>query len=323
MQNTSASTGSVYLIGAAGQLGRALIARIPDTREPARVRPLTSADIDITDATSVAVALAGLTADDVVINTAAYTDVDAAETDRAAAYRVNADGPAHLARATAAVGAWLIHISTDYVFSGSALGGTSERPDEEPEPRTTPYEPDESGAVVPATVYGASKLAGERAALAADGRTTVVRTAWVYTGGPDSRDFVGTMRRLEQTRETVSVVDDQLGSPTYALDLADGLWELVSIGPVRGIAGATLHATNGGRATWCDVARAVFIEVGADADRVHPCTTAEFPRPAPRPAFSVLSGASWADAGLTPLPEWSAALHRAIAAPVAADGSLP
>ncbi|MET9201530.1 sugar nucleotide-binding protein, partial [Gordonia sp. NPDC003585] len=216
---------TVYVLGAAGQLGSALRARLAAARLQARVKWLTSADVDIADGSSVDAALRGLAGGDVVLNCAAYTDVDGAESDRAGAFLVNAEGPANLARATAPAGAWLIHISTDYVFSDAAAGATATGGTRHP------FEPDDSTSVTPATVYGASKLAGERAALAADPRTTVVRTAWVYTGTEASKDFVGTMRRLERTRESVSVVDDQLGSPTYALDLAAGLWELAAAGP--------------------------------------------------------------------------------------------
>lgn len=310
---------TVHIVGAGGQLGTALQERAGRAAGQVLRRPLTSADIDIADEASVATALGDLGPADVVINCAAYTDVDGAESDRAGAERVNAAGPAVLAARTAAAGAWLVHISTDYVFPGTPLDGEAAGSAED---RPDGYEPDDVRGE-PATVYGATKLAGERAALAADGRTTVVRTAWVYTGGPESRDFVGTMRRLEATRDTVSVVDDQLGSPTYCRDLADGLWELVLAGPREAVTGKVLHATNAGRATWFEVAAAVFAEIGADPARVRPTTTAEFPRPAPRPAYSVLSGRSWAAAGLSPLREWRAALHAAIADSASAGGSLP
>ncbi|KAF0968720.1 MULTISPECIES: dTDP-4-dehydrorhamnose reductase [Gordonia] len=308
------STPTVYIVGAGGQLGTALQERTAQAPDSVVWRPLTSADIDITDETSVAAALGDLGAGDVVVNCAAYTDVDGAESDPEGARRVNVTGPALLAAQTAAAGAWLIHVSTDYVFPGTPLDGPGSAGD-----RPDGYEPDDVSGE-PATVYGATKLAGERAALDADPRATVVRTAWVYTGGPESRDFVGTMRRLEQTRDTVSVVDDQLGSPTYCIDLADGLWELVAAGPRPEVTGTVLHATNAGRATWFEVAAAVFEEVGAERSRVLPTTTAEFRRPAPRPAYSVLSGRSWAAAGLTPLRDWRAALHASIVEP---GGSLP
>lgn len=290
----------VYIVGASGQVGSALAS----TRGGREAVMLTSSDVDVRDERSVRDAFGGLARGDVVINTAAYTAVDAAETDREAAHAVNALGPAHLAAVTGASGARLIHLSTDYVFARDDAGsGDAPRP----------FEPgDVSGE--PPTVYGATKLAGERAAREADPRTIVVRTAWVFTGGSADSDFVATMARLEAERDTLRVVDDQVGSPTYARDLAAGLWELAERcdGPnLRD--GATLHATNAGTASWCDLARAVFVELGADPARVQACTTAEFPRPAPRPAYSVLSGASWAAAGLTPLRKWTLALHDAIA----------
>lgn len=297
----AAMSPTFFVIGATGQLGTALRA---DADAPANIRALGSADVDIADAASVSTALSDLGPGDVVLNCAAYTDVDGAESDTARAYAINRDGPANLARATRAAGAWLIHVSTDYVFAGAAATTTAPR-------RAQPYEPgDVTGT--PETVYGASKLAGEQLAVELDPATTIVRTAWVYTGGPNSRDFVGTMRRLESSRDTVSVVDDQTGSPTYAADLAAGLWELAARGRDRRVAGAVLHATNSGSVTWFAVARAVFAEVGADPDRVYPCTTAQFPRPAPRPAYSVLSPTAWAEAGLAPLRDWRAALHAAV-----------
>ncbi len=303
---------TVWIVGAGGQLGAALL---DSAHRPPHVRALTSRDIDISDAASVGRALADLDVGDVVVNCAAYTNVDAAESDRERAAAVNASGPANLATQTAGTGAWLIHISTDYVFGGAAAGSPREG-ETRPAPRTTPYEAimiDDGPA--PETVYGATKLEGERAARAADPTATIVRTAWVYTGGRDSPDFVGTMRRLEATRDAITVVDDQTGSPTYARDLADGLWELAARVGDDAVTGAVLHATNTGAATWFDVAQAVFAEVGADPARVSPVTTDEFPRPAPRPAYSVLDASSWAGAGLTPLRGWRDALAAAISEP--------
>ncbi|MFT3663085.1 MAG: dTDP-4-dehydrorhamnose reductase [Gordonia sp. (in: high G+C Gram-positive bacteria)] len=304
---------TVHLVGAAGQLGTALQSVAP---ADVRLRCHRSREMDLTDSDSVEAGLADLRAGDVVLNAAAYTAVDDAETDWKGAYALNAAGPARLAALTAAAGARLIQISTDYVF---AVDGT----------HTEPLEPDDlDQATQPTSVYGASKLAGERAALAADPATTVVRTSWVYTGGAGSPDFVGTMRRLEASRPEISVVDDQRGSPTYARDLAAGLWELVErVGAGSGTpgddptAGAVLHATGGGSATWYQLACAVFAGVGADPARVRPCTTADFPRPAPRPAFSVLSPRSWTAAGLTPLRDWRAALTDALAADPATDAA--
>ena len=290
---------TIYVIGAAGQLGSALLSSrsVPDD---ARVVGMRSSDIDITSPNSVETSLTDLAAGDVVLNVAAYTGVDAAETASGAAYAVNADGPAHLAAATSAADAHLIHVSTDYVFPRGSW--------------TFPLEPSDLPAdAAPDTVYGASKLAGERAVLRADRDAVVVRTAWLFTGRAPVRDFVTTMRRLEGERDELTVVDDQRGSPTYAPDLADGLWELTArLRSGRSGGGEVLHATNGGDATWCDFARAVFAGIGADPSRVKPCSTAQFPRPAARPAYSVLSAASWARAGLTPLRDWPDALQDAL-----------
>ncbi|MFC4375307.1 dTDP-4-dehydrorhamnose reductase [Nocardia halotolerans] len=266
----------LIVTGAHGLLGREILRLAPQAHGLGR------ADLDITDRGAVDAVLSPGT---VVLNCAAYTAVDAAETDRDAAFAANATGPAVLAAACAAAGARLIHLSTDYVFPGTARA---------------PYEPD--APTGPATVYGQSKLAGEQAVRELDPSAQVVRTAWVY-GGADG-DFVATMRRLERERDTVTVVDDQLGSPTSAADLAAGLLELTT----RPGAPRVLHATNAGTATWYDLAVAVFTELGADPARVLPCDSSAFPRPAPRPAYSVLSPRAWNEAGLTPLRSWRSAL---------------
>jgi dTDP-4-dehydrorhamnose reductase len=287
-------SGSVVVTGAAGQLGRQLCIRGGDA-----VRPLTSADLDITDPVAVDSVLGTLGSADVIINCAAYTAVDAAETDKDRAYAINVTGPANLAALTAYTGAHLIHVSTDYVFTGEA---------------DRPMEPgDPTG---PKSVYGRTKLAGEVAVRAGDPSATVVRTAWVYTGAPGCNDFVGTIWRLESERDTVSLVTDQVGSPTFSSDLADGLLQLAEHISAGGspATGTIVHASNAGSCSWFDLAQAVFAEVGADPARVLPTTSDTFPRPAPRPAYSVLSGQSWQKAGLTPLRDWRSALSAAIKA---------
>jgi len=289
------------ITGAGGQLGGCLAARARLRSDAGDVVAFTSAEWDITDAGA---AERIVREADVVVNCAAYTDVDGAETDEAAAYAVNATGPEFLARACARAGARLIHVSTDYVFNGD-FGGS--------EPR--PYEPSDQPA--PQGVYAKSKLAGERAVLAAlpggprapgAPGAVVVRTAWVYTGGT-GKDFVAVMRRLAAGAGPIDVVDDQTGSPTYVADLAAALLQVVD----ADIPGPILHAANSGVASRFEQARAVFEECGADPERVRPVSTARFPRPAPRPSYSALSGRESAAAGLTPLRPWRSALAVALA----------
>ncbi len=282
----------LLVTGGNGQLGRAIRA-VAGAAPATAVVSLGHADLDITDEAAVS---SVVRPGDIVLNAAAYTAVDAAESDVAAAFAGNETGPAVLAAVCAGTGARLIHLSTDYVFAAPA------------QPR--PFEPgDPTG---PESVYGRSKLAGERAVRKLAPDAHIVRTAWVYTG--DRGDFVATMRRLERERDTVDVVDDQIGSPTYAVDLAAGLLELAGrIGRGDGTLPPVLHLTNAGRASWFELARAVFAAVGADVDRVRPCSTAAFPRPARRPAYSVLSDRVWIEAGLTPLRHWRTALTAALA----------
>ncbi|MGI8536444.1 MAG: dTDP-4-dehydrorhamnose reductase [Mycobacteriales bacterium] len=282
--------------GAGGQLATDLLDLVRFERN-AFARALTRADLDVTDPFAVK-DLVGtwarlLRADDpahelVVVNAAGYTAVDAAETDEQAAYCVNATGPALLAQACAVAGARLIHLSTDYVFAGDRLAGP-------------PYDVDDETG--PRSAYGRTKLAGEQAVreLHPDGGY-VVRTAWLY--GETGSNFVRTMTRLEQERQTLSVVDDQRGSPTWSRDLAAGLLALARSPAPAG----TYHCTNAGDTTWHGLAQAVFSELGADPARVLPTTTDAFPRPAPRPAYGVLSPRSWHAAGLPPLPHWRDAL---------------
>ncbi|MBX6389980.1 MAG: dTDP-4-dehydrorhamnose reductase [Frankia sp.] len=285
------------MIGAGGQVGTDLARLLAvDPRLPAHAE-LTRAECDITNPARVRAVIrdqarpakvqGGLT----VINAAAWTDVDGAEANEAAAYAVNAAGPAHLAAACAEVDATLIHISTDYVFDGSA---------------DKPYEvADPTG---PTSAYGRTKLAGEQAVLAlCPSSAYVVRTAWVY--GAVGANFVKTMARLAAERDVLTVVDDQRGSPTWSADLAGALLELALCGAAPGV----YHYTNAGDTTWYGFARAILEELGDDPDKVRPISTAEFPRPAARPAYSVLSSRRWTDAGLPPPRPWREALAAAFA----------
>jgi len=275
--------------GAGGQLGHHVTAQLRAAGET--VTALTRADLDIRQPEDVDAAVASHRPD-VVVNAAAYTAVDAAESEEATAFEVNATGPGLLARALAERGGRLVQVSTDYVFDGAA---------------SRPYEPgDPTG---PRTAYGRTKLAGEEAVgRALPDRSCVVRTAWVY-GGPGP-NFVDTMRRLESERETVDVVDDQVGSPTWVADLAGALIQLGRVEQPP----ALLHYVNTGVASWFDLAREVFRGCGADPGRVRPTTTAAMPRPAPRPAWSVLSTVAWTAAGLPAPRPWQDALADALAA---------
>lgn len=272
--------------GASGQLGHHLAAALADDD----VVCLTREQLDITDTAAVEAAIAEYRPV-VVINAAAYTAVDAAESDEVTARAVNETGPRLLAEALARQDGRLIHLSTDYVFDG-----TAERP----------YEPDD--AVCPQSAYGRTKLAGERAALATlPERAHVVRTAWVY-GGPGP-NFVDTMRRLERERETVEVVTDQIGSPTWAGDLAAAV---LALGRATVPAGV-LHFANSGQASWYELARETFRLLGTDPDRVRPTDHTAFVRPAKRPAWSVLSTAAWTAVGLPPPRPWQHALAESLA----------
>ena len=294
------STLAFLVTGMGGQLSTDFVDVARPLGQTLFCKGLSAAELDITDPVAVKQAVgawASMVRDDtpdcrvVVVNAAAYTAVDAAESDEDRAYAVNATGPALLAQACAANGAQLVHVSTDYVFPGDRVDGP-------------PYDVDDRTG--PRSAYGRTKLAGELAVreLLPDA-SWVVRTAWVYgvTGG----NFVKTMARLESERETVSVVDDQAGSPTWSRDLAKALWALAREDAPAG----TYHCTNRGETTWHGFTQAIFEELGADPARVLPTTSAAFARPAPRPAYSVLSPRAWDEAGLPRLPDWRAALAEA------------
>lgn len=273
----------ILITGAGGMLGTDLQHAL--TRH--QVTAATRSELDITDAEAVRAAVPG---HDVVINAAAYTNVDAAETDEAAAHLLNAHAVGDLARAARENDAKLIQFSTDYVFAGSA---------------STPYS--EGEAPNPVSAYGRTKAAGERAATRAhpDG-TFIVRTAWLY--GQHGGNFAATMLRLATTHPTVDVVTDQLGQPTWTRDLAQQIRLLIESDAPAGI----YHGTNSGTATWYDFARAVYEECGLDPERIRPTDSTAFTRPAPRPAYSVLGHDAWTTAGLPEMRHWRDALHDAV-----------
>jgi len=226
-------------------------------------------ELDITDERAVTSFFAS-ERPEATVNCAAWTDVDGAETHRELAHAVNANGAGNLARAAARIGTPLLHISTDYVFDGAAPLDADGRP--------RPYV--ESDPTGPRSVYGETKLAGERQVLAASPAHTVVRTAWLY--GIDGPNFVATMLRLAGEREAVQVVDDQIGSPTWSGHLAPAVVGLIE----RGVSGL-VHLTGAGSVSWNGFAKEIFRQADMSC-RVEAITSAQMARPAPRPAFSVL-----------------------------------
>ena len=278
------------ITGARGQLGTDVL-KVLAERPDAEVRGFGSAELDITDRAAIAAVFADFRPD-VVINAGAYTAVDQAEQDEERAFAVNATGPALLAAEAARTGVRLLHLSTDYVFDGTA---------------TEPYPVD--AATNPKSAYGRTKLAGELAVRElAPELGYVIRTAWVYGAG--GKNFVKTMARLQASRDTLTVVGDQIGSPTWTYDLAGRLVDLATSDAPAGI----YHLTGGGSTSWHGFAQAVFVELGHDPDRVQAITTEQYPTPAARPAFSVLSDAEWLAAGLPPMMAWRDALATAFAA---------
>lgn len=273
------------VIGAQGMLGSDVVNALQNRSALALGRQ----DLDITDLAAVQNAIEP---DDVIVNCAAYTQVDLAESNETAAYAINALGAHHLAIAAAAVGAKLVTISTDYVFRGDG---------------DSPYLESEQRAAISA--YGRSKAAGEQLVMTAHPTGSyIVRTAWLY--GKNGPNFAQTMLNLAQSQTTWSVVDDQRGQPTWTSDLAEQIIKLIDANAPAGI----YHGTNSGEASWFEFAQAVLEEAHLDPTRIHPADSASFVRPAPRPAYSVLGHGRWAAIGLRPMRHWREALHAAFEA---------
>jgi dTDP-4-dehydrorhamnose reductase len=281
--------------GAAGMLGRDLTALLDAAGE--EFAALTRAELDITDAAAVRAVVAAARPD-VVVNCAAWTAVDAAEEHEDEALAINGRGAANLAAACAAAGAVLVHPSTDYVFDGSA---------------SAPYA--EDAPTAPTGAYGRTKLAGEQAVRAAlPDASYIVRTAWLY--GAHGRNFVKTMLRLAGNGTSPGVVADQHGQPTWTADVAAQVHALVEGAAPPG----TYHATSSGETTWYGFAEEIFARCHQDQERTgtkrklpspRPLTTAEYPTPARRPAYSVLGHDAWRAAGIEPIGDWRDALDRA------------
>jgi dTDP-4-dehydrorhamnose reductase len=270
----------ILITGASGQVGRRLA-----SGAPAEVQVLATShkDLDVGDALAVS-QYVRQHSPDIIINAAAYTAVDRAESEVELARRVNGDGPRHLAAVARDTGARIIHISTDFVFDGAS---------------SSPYRPD--APTSPLNAYGATKLAGEKAVLETlPGRAVVLRTAWVYAA--EGSNFVRTMLRVMNANRSVRVVADQVGTPTAAVSLAETLWKIAAQPDITGVH----HWTDAGVASWYDFAVAIA-EEGArlrlvpEDVTVTPITTAEYPTPARRPSYSVLDKLSLTSIGFIPL----------------------
>ena len=279
----------LLITGAGGMLGTDVqtAARAADVE----VVGLTRAELDISDAHAVTAAIA-TARPDAVINCAAYTNVDRAESDPDGAAAVNAAGAGFVAEAAAEVGAWVLHVSTDYVFDGT---------------KTVPYV--ESDATGPRSVYGSTKLEGERSvALGAPDRHTIVRSSWLFgNAGPC---FPATMLKLAGERDCLNVVDDQIGCPTFTGHLAQALVALAARTRIPGV----VHVAAAGECSWFEFAVEILRASGASTE-VRPCSTDEFPRPARRPAYSVLRSER---PGVPVLPDWHSGLHAYLNARVTA-----
>lgn len=278
---------TILVAGGAGQVARALADVVaPDgLRIVARGRP----GLDILDASAIARVMEEIRPS-FVVNAAAYTAVDQAERDEAAAFALNADAPGHLAAAAAAAGAPIIHLSTDYVFDGGKDG---------------PYV--ETDPAAPLGVYGRSKLAGEEAVASANADHIILRTAWVY--GPVGRNFVKTMLRVGAERDELGVVDDQRGNPTAAADIAAGIVKIAAqiLSGAAPVKPGVYHMAADGEATWADFAQYIFecsAKLGGPVARVNRITSAEYPTPVRRPANSRLNSSKLAAAYDVQLPHW-------------------
>ena len=273
------------ITGAGGQLGHDLVTVFGDAGDELVTPDRT--DLDITDAKAVQAALEHHRPD-VVLHSAAYTKVDACETETELAWQVNTTAAWHVARACAEVGAAMVYLSSDYVFDG-LIG--------------RPYT--EFDRVNPTSVYGRTKEAGEQKVRAALEQHYIVRTSWVH--GANGANFAKTMLRLGRERGAVSVVDDQTGSPTFTPDLSAQIRRLVEAGMP-----GTYHVTNAGHCTWYEFAREIFARAGVDVD-LSPTDTASFGAPAPRPQFSVLDNLMSRQIGLPDMPPWEESLARLLA----------
>ena len=273
----------VLITGSNGMLGHDLIEVLKDNHELVLT---TSKTLDITDKENT-IEFIKNSKPDVVINSAAYTDVDGCESNQDLAYAVNGEGVRNLALGCKEADCALVHVSTDYVFDGTA---------------TTPIE--EDGEIGPISVYGKSKLKGEEAILEILDKYFIVRTAWLY--GINGKNFPKTMLELAKNHSEITVVYDEVGTPTYTLDLAYGISKLIE-SDYYGI----YHLTNSGSCSWCEFAKYIF-EIAEKDVNVVPVTASEFSRPAPRPSYSVLKNKNWIENGFEPLRDYKQAIKEYI-----------
>ena len=287
----------ILVTGREGQVARALLnAAGGDVVIDVLGRP----ELDVTDRESIELAIRRLSPD-ILVNAAAYTAVEKAETDEASAFAVNGQGAGNAAAAAATAGIPIIHVSTDYVFSGD---------------QEDPYR--EEDPTRPINVYGRSKLAGEQAVVVANSAHVILRTSWIYA--PWGSNFVRTMLRLAGERDTVRVVTDQWGTPTYAPDIAEGILTVArkALGDANGEAWRGIfHMTAAGATSWAGFAEAIFSASaahGAPTSRVEPITTAEYPTRARRPANSLLDNAKFRGTFVHALPDWRGGVQRCVAA---------
>lgn len=273
----------ILITGSNGMLGHDLREVLKDNHDLVLT---TSKTLDITDKKQV-MDFIGDSKPDIVINSAAYTDVDGCEENRDLAYAVNGEGVRNLALACREVDCALLHVSTDYVFDGTARDPIAE-----------------DGEIGPISVYGKSKLEGEKAILEILDKYFIVRTAWLY--GINGRNFPKTMLELAENHSEITVVYDEVGTPTYTPDLAYGISQLIETDKY-----GIYHLTNSGYCSWCEFSRLIF-EIAEKDVKVIPVTASEFARPAPRPSYSVLENKNWIDNGFKPLRDYKEAIKEYI-----------
>ncbi|MBU6185078.1 MAG: dTDP-4-dehydrorhamnose reductase [Synechococcales bacterium] len=284
----------IVVVGSRGQVGHDLLRVLPPLGD---IISLSRSELDLTQLAQITPVIQGY-CPTVVINAAAYTAVDRAQTEHELANQINHLAAAKLASAAYGCGAAFIHLSTDYVFNGY---------------KNTPYE--ETDPTNPLSIYGQTKLQGEVAVQQAHPQSVVVRTAWVYGTAPQSNNFIKTMLRLGTEQDLIKVVVDQIGSPTWSYDIATVIYDLI---PLM-LAGTTgiYHCTSTGVASWFDVAMTIFDEAQSmgllhHPPQILPIPTASYPRPAPRPAYSVLSTTKLSQLLQRPLPYWRHSVRKMV-----------